>query len=109
MPTTILNNLYELREDLLRQLVLSSGSEKAELLARIIEIDDLIGSEESGITVDKNNTAKYKKAAVSAPCIPDPAGYFCRPTRRFYVTRCFSAIFEVNPAVRINPAVWLVK
>ncbi|HHT47254.1 MAG TPA: hypothetical protein GX004_08225 [Firmicutes bacterium] len=46
MPTTILNNLYELREDLLRQLVLSSGSEKAELLARIIEIDDLIGSEE---------------------------------------------------------------
>lgn len=46
MPTTIINNLRDLREDLLRQLVLSSGSEKAELLARIIEMDDLIVSEE---------------------------------------------------------------
>jgi hypothetical protein len=46
MPATILNNLRDLREDLLRQLVLSSGSEKAELLARIIEMDDLITSEE---------------------------------------------------------------
>ena len=32
MPTTILNNLYELREDLLRQLVLSSGSKKQNCL-----------------------------------------------------------------------------
>lgn len=46
MAATIINNLRDLREDLLRQLVLSSGSEKAELLARIIEMDDLIGSEE---------------------------------------------------------------
>ena len=46
MPATIINNLRDLREDLLRQLVLSSGSEKAELLARIIEMDDLIGNEE---------------------------------------------------------------
>lgn len=46
MPATIINNLRDLREDLLRQLVLSSGSEKAELLARIIEMDDLIVSEE---------------------------------------------------------------
>ncbi|MGI6317980.1 MAG: hypothetical protein GX263_05830 [Firmicutes bacterium] len=46
MPTTIINNLRDLREDLLRQLVLSSGSEKAELLARIIEMDDLIDNEE---------------------------------------------------------------
>lgn len=46
MPATILNGLRDLREDLLRQLVLSSGSEKAEILARIIEMDDLIGNEE---------------------------------------------------------------
>jgi len=46
MPIPILRSLHDLREDLLRQLVLSSGSEKAELLTKIIEMEDMIDFEE---------------------------------------------------------------
>ncbi|MDO9534796.1 MAG: hypothetical protein Q7J85_05570 [Bacillota bacterium] len=46
MPIPILRSLNDLREDLLRQLVLSSGPEKAELLTKIIEMEDMIDFEE---------------------------------------------------------------
>lgn len=46
MPTTILRSLRDLREDLLRQLVLSSGPEKAELLTKIMEMEEMIEFEE---------------------------------------------------------------
>jgi len=46
MATSILTGLRELREDLLRQLVLTSGSEKVEILNKIIELDELIALEE---------------------------------------------------------------
>jgi hypothetical protein len=46
MAATFLSGLREVREDLLRQLVLTSGSEKTEILTRIIEIDQLIADEE---------------------------------------------------------------
>lgn len=46
MVTNLLAGLRDMREDLLRQLVTASGSEKAEILARIIEIEETIAEEE---------------------------------------------------------------
>ncbi|MGI5875283.1 MAG: hypothetical protein ACOX6X_00475 [Dethiobacteria bacterium] len=46
MAANILSSLRDMREDLLRQLVLTSGSEKAEILTKIIEIEQLIADEE---------------------------------------------------------------
>jgi hypothetical protein len=46
MPAPIITGLRELREDLLRQLVLSSGSEKMEIVGKIMEMDEMIALEE---------------------------------------------------------------
>ena len=46
MVTPILNGLKDLREDLLRQLVLSSDSEKTEIISKIMEMDEMIALEE---------------------------------------------------------------
>lgn len=46
MATPILTGLRELREDLLRQLVLSSGTEKTEIISKIMEMDEMIALEE---------------------------------------------------------------
>lgn len=46
---TILSGLRNMREDLLRQLVLANRSEKAEIFARIFEVEDLIDSEEKAL------------------------------------------------------------
>ena len=46
MATPILTGLRDLREDLLRQLVISSGSEKIEIISKIMEMDDMIALEE---------------------------------------------------------------
>jgi len=37
-----LNNLFEAREELLREFVLASGAYKAELLTKIIDLDEQI-------------------------------------------------------------------
>jgi hypothetical protein len=49
MAPTILSGLRNMREDLLRQLVLANRSEKAEIFARIFEVEDLIDSEEKAL------------------------------------------------------------
>jgi|GEM_PF-585488 hypothetical protein len=49
MAAPILNGLRNLREDLLRQLVLSSGSEKVEIVNKIIEMDEMIALEEKAL------------------------------------------------------------
>ncbi len=46
MAMNILSGLRDMREDLLRQLVLASGAEKTEILAQIFEVEDLIADEE---------------------------------------------------------------
>ncbi|NMB41164.1 MAG: hypothetical protein GX996_04430 [Firmicutes bacterium] len=46
MTTPILAGLRDLREDLLRQLVISGGAEKAEIISKIMEMDDMIAAEE---------------------------------------------------------------
>lgn len=46
MAAPILAGLKELREDLLRQLVLSRGAEKTELISKIMEMDEIIALEE---------------------------------------------------------------
>ncbi len=46
MAATILSGLRNMREDLLRQLVLANRTEKAEIFAKIFEVEDLIKSEE---------------------------------------------------------------
>lgn len=46
MATPILTGLRDLREDLLRQLVLSSGSEKIEIVRKIMDMDEMIAMEE---------------------------------------------------------------
>ncbi len=46
MPANMLSGLRDMREDLLRQLVLASDSEKTEIIARILEVEDLIADEE---------------------------------------------------------------
>ncbi|NMB36261.1 MAG: hypothetical protein GX989_08265 [Firmicutes bacterium] len=46
MDRPLLTGLRNLREDLLRQLLLSSGKEKAEILMKIIEMEELIEDEE---------------------------------------------------------------
>jgi hypothetical protein len=49
MAAPILTGLRDLREDLLRQLVLSSGSEKVEIVNKIMEMDELIALEEKAL------------------------------------------------------------
>lgn len=46
MAVSILNGLRNLREDLLRQLVLSSGAEKIEIIRKIMDMDEMIAMEE---------------------------------------------------------------
>ena len=46
MAPNMLSGLRDMREDLLRQLVLASGSEKSEILAKILEVEELIADEE---------------------------------------------------------------
>lgn len=46
MATPLLTGLRNLREDLLRQLLLSSGTEKTEILIKIMEMEELIDLEE---------------------------------------------------------------
>ncbi len=46
MATPLLTGLRNLREDLLRQLLLSSGTEKTEILVKIMEMEELIAFEE---------------------------------------------------------------
>lgn len=36
-----------MREDLLRHLIMASGAEKAEILAEIMDLDELIGEEKT--------------------------------------------------------------
>ncbi len=51
---TIVDGLQNMREDLLRQLVLSSRGEKTDLVIKIMEIDELIKKEEeSALTAEK--------------------------------------------------------
>lgn len=49
MAPTILSGLRNMREDLLRQLVLADKAEKGEIFAKIFEIEDLIDSEEKAL------------------------------------------------------------
>ncbi len=51
MALAILSGLKEMREDLLRQLVLASGAEKTEILSRILEVEELIADEEKAAKV----------------------------------------------------------
>ena len=46
MATPLLTGLRNLREDLLRQLLLTRGAEKTEILVKIMEMEDLIAHEE---------------------------------------------------------------
>lgn len=45
MVSDLLTNLYQNREDLLREYMLARGVEKATVLARILEIDEQIADE----------------------------------------------------------------
>ncbi len=45
MTTRMLTTLHRNREDLLREYMISRGIEKAEVLARILEIDEQIEEE----------------------------------------------------------------
>ncbi len=47
MAEHVLPELRSMREDLLRHLILASGAEKAEILAEIMDLDELIGEEET--------------------------------------------------------------
>lgn len=42
----ILSGLKDMREDLLRQLVMASETEKGDILSRILELEELIADEE---------------------------------------------------------------
>ena len=46
MATPLLTGLRDLREDLLRQLILTSGAEKTEILVKIMEMEEQIALEE---------------------------------------------------------------
>ncbi len=46
MVTDILTTLHRNREDLLREYMLARGIEKAEVLAKILELDEQIEEEE---------------------------------------------------------------
>ncbi len=49
METAILKGLRHIREDLLRQYILSSNSEKAELLSKIMDLEEQIEKEEEAL------------------------------------------------------------
>lgn len=51
MDRPLLTGLRNLREDLLRQLLLSSGEEKTEILVKIMEMEELIALEEKAVPV----------------------------------------------------------
>ncbi len=51
MSTPLLTGLRNLREDLLRQLLLSSNTEKTEILIKIMEMEDLIDLEEKAASL----------------------------------------------------------
>ncbi|MGI5823422.1 MAG: hypothetical protein ACOX6Z_05710 [Dethiobacteria bacterium] len=53
MTTPLLTGLRGLREDLLRQLILTSGAEKTEILVKIIEMEEQIASEEKAVAATK--------------------------------------------------------
>ncbi len=46
MAKTIVEGLRDMREDLLRQLVLADEKEKTELIIKIMEMEELITNEE---------------------------------------------------------------
>lgn len=50
MDRPLLTGLRNLREDLLRQLLLSSGEEKTEILMKIMEMEELIEDEEKAVS-----------------------------------------------------------
>ncbi|MGI6097177.1 MAG: hypothetical protein ACOYBM_03565 [Dethiobacteria bacterium] len=47
MPNNMLANLFEVRENLLREFMLTGGESKAEILAKILEIDEQIAEEKA--------------------------------------------------------------
>lgn len=42
MANQLLNNLFEARDELLREFMLASGMHKAEILAKIMDLDEQI-------------------------------------------------------------------
>ncbi len=46
MTARMLTDLRQLREHLLRQVVLANGPEKAEILIKIMDLDEMIAEEE---------------------------------------------------------------
>lgn len=49
MDTAILRGLRNIREDLLRQYVLSNSNEKAEVFSKIIDVEEQIEREEEAL------------------------------------------------------------